>query len=75
VASDPQSARSFITSTMMKSSSAAWSWDLLPQNRNAAALASDLGFTRQRVLTRMRRGEKLQSRDDMIYAIAGFELG
>jgi len=75
VASDSQTACTLITSTMMKSSSAAWSWDLLPQNHNAAALASDLGFTRQRLLTRMRRGEKLRGRDDMIFAIAGFELG
>jgi predicted GNAT family acetyltransferase len=75
VASDQQSARALITGTLMRSSSAAWSWDLLPQNRNAATLASDLGFTRQRVLTRMGRGEKLRGRDDMTYAIAGFELG
>ena len=75
VASDPAAAQGSITSTLQAHSSVGWSWDLLPQNRNACAQASELGFTRQRVLTRMRRGEPLQSRDDMVYAIAGFELG
>lgn len=75
VASDPRSARALITSTLKESSSAAWSWDLLPQNRFAVALASELGFTRQRVLMRMGRGETLRGSDDMVYAIAGFELG
>jgi len=75
VASDPESARALMTSTLRASPSTAWSWDLLPQNSNAQELASDLGFTRQRVLTRMGRGEKLKGRDDMTYAIAGFELG
>jgi len=75
VASDPASAQGLITSTLQAHSSVAWSWDLLPHNRNAVALASELGFTRQRVLTRMRRGKPLRSRDDMVYAIAGFELG
>ena len=75
VANDPASAQRLITSTVQAHSSVTWSWDLLPHNRNAVALASELGFTRQRVLTRMRRGEPLRSRDDMVYAIAGFELG
>ncbi len=75
VASDPASAQALITSTLQARSSVSWSWDLLPHNRNAVALASELGFTRQRVLTRMGRGEPLRGRDDMVYAIAGFELG
>jgi len=75
VAGHLTSARALITSTLNASTSVAWSWDLLPQNRNAVALASELGFSRQRVLTRMSRGKTLRGRDDLVYAIAGFELG
>ncbi|MGA2858813.1 MAG: GNAT family N-acetyltransferase [Candidatus Sulfotelmatobacter sp.] len=75
LANDPASAQALITSTLQARSSVFWSWDLLPQNRDAVALASELGFTRQRVLMRMGRGESLRGRDDMVYAIAGFELG
>jgi ribosomal protein S18 acetylase RimI-like enzyme len=75
VAEGPPSGRRLITSGVQAHPSVAWSWDLLPQNQDAVALASELGFTRQRVLTRMVRGAPLQSRNDMIYAIAGFELG
>lgn len=52
-----------------------WSWDLLPRNREAVALARDLGFTRQRHLMRMVRGKDLRGTESAIYAIAGFELG
>jgi len=48
VARDPQSARTLITRTLKATISGAWSWDLLPKNRNAIALASELGFIRQR---------------------------
>jgi GNAT superfamily N-acetyltransferase len=50
-------------------------WDLLPANRNAVSLATELGFSPQRRLTRMSRGEELRGEDDLVYAIAGFELG
>lgn len=75
VASDPLSARKILISMINESSHVSWSWDLLLQNRDAVALASELGFTRQRSLTRMTRGKPLHGRDDMVYAIAGFELG
>ena len=75
VGNDRASIQALITSTLKASSSVAWSWDLFPHNRNAAALASELGFTRQRILTRMSRGKTLPGRDEMVYAIAGFELG
>src|SRR5207244_11781475 len=52
-----------------------WSWDLLPANKQAVALASELGFTRQRCLTRMARGKPLRGYEEMVFAIAGFELG
>jgi len=58
-----------------ESADAAWAWDLLPKNRPPVALALELGFSRQRLLTRMFRGKQLTRRDDMVYAIAGFELG
>ena len=72
---DPVSTQALITSTLKADSSVGWSWDLFPHNRNAVALASELGFTRQRILTRMSRGETLRGHDEMVYAIAGFELG
>jgi len=74
-ASDPASAKALIASTLQAHSSVGWSWDIPVNNRDAIVLASDLGFTRQRVLTRMRRGEPLPGHADMVYAIAGFELG
>jgi GNAT superfamily N-acetyltransferase len=52
-----------------------WYWDLLPSNSGAVRCAEELGFTRRRALQRMRRGEKIDTNDDRIYAIAGFELG
>ena len=52
-----------------------WSWDLFPRNREAVAIARDLGFSPQRHLVRMGRGKRLQEKEHAIYAIAGFELG
>jgi GNAT superfamily N-acetyltransferase len=53
----------------------AWYWDLLPNNKNAVALAKDFGFAPQRHLSRMVRGKDLRGKEDSIYATAGFELG
>ena len=53
----------------------AWYWDLLPTNAEAVSCAQDMGFTRSRVLWRMRRGEAIENDDSSAYAIAGFELG
>jgi N-acetylglutamate synthase-like GNAT family acetyltransferase len=52
-----------------------WYWDLLPVNVEAVHCAAKLGFTRRRILWRMRHGEAIKNNDAMIYAIAGFELG
>jgi hypothetical protein len=52
-----------------------WSWDLFPQNHYAVALARDLGFSLKRRLVRMARGKELREKENMIHAIAGFELG
>ena len=75
VAADPAVAQAIITGAVTASTRSAWSWDLLPANQNAVALAAELGFTRQRFLTRMGRGKPLGGCDEMVYAIAGFELG
>jgi len=78
IADDPTDARKIISSVLnasAASSHSSWSWDLLPANQQAVALASELGFTRQRCLTRMVRGKPLRGHDEMIFAIAGFELG
>jgi hypothetical protein len=68
-------ARAIITGVVNVYAHTVWSWDLLPENQAAVALAGEWGFTRQRCLTRMVRGKPLHGRDDMVYAIAGFELG
>lgn len=52
-----------------------WYWDLLPSNAAAVRCATALGFTRRRVLWRMRRGKPIQNNDAMVFATAGFELG
>ncbi|HLZ40116.1 MAG TPA: GNAT family N-acetyltransferase [Candidatus Sulfotelmatobacter sp.] len=51
------------------------SWDLLPTNAGAVAIARDLAFTPSRHLQRMVRGKDLHADNNSIYAIAGFELG
>jgi len=53
----------------------AWYWDLLSTNAEAVSCARALGFTRSRVLWRMRRGEAIDNDDSSTYAISGFELG
>lgn len=52
-----------------------WFWDLLPANTAARALAHELGFEPVRHLIRMRLGPPLRTRDDWMFAIAGFEAG
>ncbi len=75
VASDRSTARALITKLIDELPHQSWSWDLLPGNKNAVAIASKWGFVRQRCLTRMTRGRPLLVRNDMVYAIAGLELG
>ncbi|PYV80004.1 MAG: hypothetical protein DMG96_02070 [Acidobacteria bacterium] len=75
IADDPASAREIIISVLNASVHANWSWDVLPANKQAVALASELGFTRQRCLTRMTRGKPLRGHEEMVFAITGFELG
>jgi GNAT superfamily N-acetyltransferase len=75
VASQPAAARALISELINKSAQHGWSWDLFPANRDAVAIASELGFVRQRCLTRMTRGRPLHEKDHIVSAIAGFELG
>lgn len=73
VACDRASAVHVITAALREGG--AWYWDLLPGNTAALEIASESGFTPVRRLTRMFRGRELRGRDDMIFAIGGFEIG
>ena len=74
--SDKQgTARTLLERALENRSLVGWSWDLLPKNTSAVALARDLAFTPQRRLMRMVRGKDLRAQEDSIYAIGGFELG
>jgi GNAT superfamily N-acetyltransferase len=70
-----ETAHALFMRAMDQSPDGSWAWDVLASNQQAVALALELGFSRQRLLTRMVRGKQLTARDDMVYAIAGFELG
>jgi len=74
VADDPRSAQALIQGAVQHSASE-WSWDLLPENVHAVAIALELSFTPKRHLVRMVRGKDLRIQEEAIYAIAGFELG
>jgi len=71
----PEAARALMARALQAEESQSWSWDLLPNNVDAAAIARDLAFTPTRHLQRMVRGKQLRAKEEMIYAIAGFELG
>jgi GNAT superfamily N-acetyltransferase len=75
VARSDSAARASITNFLKPSGGSVCFWDLLPNNRRAISLATELGFTRVRRLVRMRCGNPLPTKDELIYAIAGFELG
>ena len=75
IAHGPAAAREIIISVLKTSVHSSWSWDLFPANKEAVALASEFGLTRQRCLTRMTRGKPLRGHEEMVFAIAGFELG
>jgi hypothetical protein len=75
VATEPQAARVVIEQTLRSSTPSGWYWDLLNTNKMAIEVAGELGFTPQRRLERMSLGKRLDKNDQMVYAIAGFELG
>jgi ribosomal protein S18 acetylase RimI-like enzyme len=74
ISENPGAARR-MTEECVQNTRSGWSWDLFPRNQDAVALARDLGFSPQRHLVRMARGEELREKENAIYAIAGFELG
>ncbi|KAJ8135576.1 hypothetical protein OY671_011211, partial [Metschnikowia pulcherrima] len=47
------------------------SWDIPRPNPEAVASATELGFQPFRKLWRMRKGEPIQERPDLVYALAG----
>jgi GNAT superfamily N-acetyltransferase len=71
----PEAARALMARALQAEAPQGWSWDLLPKNVAVAAIARDLAFTPTRHLQRMVRGKDLRTKEEMIYAIAGFELG
>jgi GNAT superfamily N-acetyltransferase len=75
VAHDQKAARLVIEQCLQGSSESAWYWDLLSANKNAIELATEFGFVPQRRLERMVLGQSLNRNDEMVCAIAGFELG
>jgi hypothetical protein len=75
VAIEPQAARVVIEQTLRASTASGWYWDLLSSNKIAVELARELGFVPKRRLERMSLGKRLDKNDQMVYAIAGFELG
>jgi Acetyltransferase (GNAT) domain len=53
-------------------------WDVLPDNTACVELARQYGFAPRRRLARMTYGrdrERFSCRNDLTYAIAGFEYG
>jgi GNAT superfamily N-acetyltransferase len=75
VARDPASALELVDLCVRTRAASNWFWDLLPESRDAVAIARELGFTPQRRLLRMVQGAGLKGHEEMIYAIAGFEFG
>jgi GNAT superfamily N-acetyltransferase len=75
VCDEAKRARDMVRRISQGSGSQEWSWDLFPANKNAVAIARGLAFSPTRHLQRMVRGKDLRSKEDSIYAIAGFELG
>ncbi len=75
VALHRSTARSLIEAAIARHPDSGWFWDLLPANRDAVAIAQELGFVPARKLTRMARGRELRGKDENIFAIRGFEFG
>jgi len=75
VAKDRASARKVIEQCVRTTKALGWFWDLIPENHDAVAIARELGFVPQRRLLRMVRGNDLRDKEELTYAIAGFEFG
>ena len=75
VAQEQKAARLVIEQSLRESPESDWYWDLLCTNRNALQLATEFGFVPRRRLERMFLGNTIKKNDELVYAIAGFELG
>lgn len=75
VADNPATARYLVEHALDGQRSVGWLWDLFPKNTHALDMARQLGFTPQRHLLRMARGKELCAQEQLIFALAGFELG
>lgn len=75
VCESSEAARTLMEIALQRGGASGWSWDLLPRNEAALALARSLEFAPTRHLARMFRGKELRPKETAIYAIAGFELG
>jgi ribosomal protein S18 acetylase RimI-like enzyme len=75
VALEQKAARLVAEQILLESPETGWYWDLLSANTKAVELAGELGFVVQRRLQRMVIGNRLAKNDQLVYAIAGFELG
>lgn len=80
VARGPEVARALLQDFLTRHPGELIFWDLLPGNREALRLAREFGFEPRRSLVRMVLRARpdappLANRDDLVYAIAGFEYG
>ena len=75
VAVDRNTAHSLIEGAIARHPDSGRFWDLLPANRDAVAIAQNLGFVPVRRLTRMVWGSELPVKEENIFAIRGFEFG
>jgi GNAT superfamily N-acetyltransferase len=75
VAQEQKAARFVIEQCLRASPESDWYWDLLSANKKAIELATEFGFVPQRRLERMVLGNTIRKNDELVYAIAGFELG
>jgi GNAT superfamily N-acetyltransferase len=75
IADSPEVAERLIRRAMEEIDAPKYFWDLLPENRNAAHVATRLGFTPVRRLTRMVMGPNAERDESSVYGIAGFEWG
>ena len=75
IAQSPEAAKQLLTPVLDAVPGSGWFWDLFTENRNAAGLASAMGFKPVRRLVRMSMGPRMREREQNVYALAGFEFG
>ena len=75
VAEDPKQAATLIRAVVASRAEEPWFLDLFPRQAAAVEIAKSLGFTPVRWLMRMRWGLPVPARDDLVFAMGGFEAG